>query len=147
MFASIMSFVIDMHIKEMDESIEGIMGKMKSLNDFLKVVDYNLWEKLNSEGILPQYYSFRWLSLMLAQQFGLCETMTLWDVMLSYEGYKRYFYLFSCCIAILKMRKQEIMDGDFISILPVIQKLKNVDVHVIINYANKIYEKYYKFNI
>ena len=43
MFASLMSFVIDMHIKEMDESIEGIMGKMKSLNIFLKVVDYNLW--------------------------------------------------------------------------------------------------------
>lgn len=48
MFASIMSFVIDMHIKEMDESVEGIMGKMKILNDFLKVVDFNLWDKLNS---------------------------------------------------------------------------------------------------
>lgn len=48
MFGSIMSFVIDMHIKEMDESVEGIMGKMRFLNDFLKVVDFNLWEKLNS---------------------------------------------------------------------------------------------------
>lgn len=62
-----MGFVIDMHIKEMDESVEGIMGKMKIMNDFLKVVDYNLWEKLNSEGVAPQYYSFRWLSLLLAQ--------------------------------------------------------------------------------
>lgn len=43
MFASVMSFVIDMHIKEMDESVEGIMGKMRFLNDFLKVVDFNLW--------------------------------------------------------------------------------------------------------
>lgn len=48
MFSSVMGFVIDMHIKEMDESVEGIMGKMKIMNDFLKVVDYNLWEKLNS---------------------------------------------------------------------------------------------------
>lgn len=40
---------------------------MKIMNDFLKVVDYNLWEKLNSEGVAPQYYSFRWLSLLLAQ--------------------------------------------------------------------------------
>lgn len=32
----------------MDESADGIMGKMRSLNDFLKVVDYNLWEKLTS---------------------------------------------------------------------------------------------------
>jgi hypothetical protein len=43
MFASIMGFVIDMHIKEMDESAEGIMGKMRFLNEFLKVVDFGLW--------------------------------------------------------------------------------------------------------
>jgi hypothetical protein len=89
----------------MDECVEGIMGKMRILNDFLKVVDFTLWEKLDSEGVVPQYYSFRWLALLLAQEFGLCETMTLWDVLFSYEGYKRYFYLYSCCIAILKIRK------------------------------------------
>jgi hypothetical protein len=43
MFAHTMSFVIDMHIKEMDDSAEGIMGKMRVLNDFLKVVDFGLW--------------------------------------------------------------------------------------------------------
>jgi hypothetical protein len=67
MFASIMGFVIDMHIKEMDESAEGIMGKMRFLNEFLKVVDFTLWQKLDSEGVVPQYYSFRWLALLLAQ--------------------------------------------------------------------------------
>lgn len=72
MFGSVMSFVIDVHIKEMDNCSEGIMGRMKTLNDFLKVVDFGLWEKLESEGVVPQYYSFRWLSLLLAQEFGLC---------------------------------------------------------------------------
>jgi len=43
------------------------MGKMRTLNDFLKVVDFNLWQKLDSEGVVPQYYSFRWLALLLAQ--------------------------------------------------------------------------------
>lgn len=39
------------------------------------------------------------------------------------------------------------MEGDFISILPLIQRLKNVDVHQVIRFANKIYEKYSKVNI
>lgn len=39
------------------------------------------------------------------------------------------------------------MEGDFISILPLIQKIKNLDVHYVIKLANKIYQKYNKFNI
>ena len=54
------------------------------LNRFLKVVDYELWWRLECEKIMPEYYSFRWLALLLAQEFGLYETMKLWDVMLSF---------------------------------------------------------------
>jgi hypothetical protein len=43
------------------------MGKIKLLNNLLKVVDFKIWKKLQTEGILPHFYSFRWLSLMLAQ--------------------------------------------------------------------------------
>lgn len=39
------------------------------------------------------------------------------------------------------------MEGDFIAILPLIQKLRNVDVHQVIRFANKIYERYSKVNI
>lgn len=39
------------------------------------------------------------------------------------------------------------MQGDFIAILPLIQKLKGVDVHLVIKYGNKIYEKFSKVNI
>jgi len=67
MFSSLMTFLIDMHIKDMDESEQGIMGRMRVLNRFLKVIDYELWNRLEEEKILPQYYSFRWLALLLAQ--------------------------------------------------------------------------------
>lgn len=40
------------------------------------------------------------------------------------------------------------MQGDFIQILPLIQKLKNnLDVHELIRLANKIYDKFSKVNI
>ena len=39
------------------------------------------------------------------------------------------------------------MKNDFISILPVIQKLRDVNVFKIIEIANKLYEKYSKINI
>lgn len=53
MFSSLMTFLIDLHIKDMDQSEHGITGRMRMLNRFLKVVDYELWNKLDSEKILP----------------------------------------------------------------------------------------------
>lgn len=44
---------------------------MMALNKYLRVVDGELWEKMEKEKIYPQYYSFRWLALFLAQEFEL----------------------------------------------------------------------------
>jgi|JI10StandDraft_1071094.scaffolds.fasta_scaffold1881063_1 hypothetical protein len=109
MFSALMTSLIDMHIKDMDDSEHGITGRMRMLNRFLKVVDLELWSRLEAEKILPEYYSFRWLALLLGQEFGLYETMKLWDVLLSYDGYKRYFFLYCCCLGVLKYRKETIM--------------------------------------
>lgn len=73
--------------------------------------------------------------------------MKLWDIMLSFEGYKRYFYLYCCCIGVLKYRKEIIMKEDFANILPAIQKLRDVNVIKIIEIATKLYDKYSKVNI
>jgi hypothetical protein len=39
------------------------------------------------------------------------------------------------------------MESDFIAILPLLQKLKNVEIGLVVKYANKIYEKFSKVNI
>jgi len=147
MFSALMNFSIDLHIKEMDESEQGIMGRMRVLNRYLKVVDLELWRRLEEEKIEPQYYSFRWLALLLAQEFGLYETMKLWDVLLAYDGHRRHFFLNCCCIAILKSRRLVIQQNDFISILPAIQKLRDVNVNFIIDTAQRLYDKYSRVNV
>ena len=48
MFSSLMTFLIDLHIKDMDESEHGISGRMRLLNRYLKVVDYELWNRMDS---------------------------------------------------------------------------------------------------
>jgi len=35
--------------------------------------------------------------------------MKLWDQLLAFDGYKRYFLLYCFCIAILKLKKSVIM--------------------------------------
>jgi hypothetical protein len=46
MFSALITPIIDMHIKDMDKSGQGIMGRINCLNKYLKAIDYELWYKL-----------------------------------------------------------------------------------------------------
>lgn len=87
------------------------------------------------------------MALLLAQEFTLNDTMKLWDFVLSFEGHKRFFFVNCACIGILKIRKKEIMENDFITSLPLIQKLRDVDIDNVIRLAIKYYNDYKRKNI
>ena len=52
----------------------------------LKEKDVTLWLKLQEQDIKPQYYAFRWLTLLLSQEFELPSKLK-WTELL------RTFYL------------------------------------------------------
>lgn len=123
------------------------MGRMNFLNKYLRIVDGELWKKMEIENIYPQYYSFRWLALFLAQEFQIQETIRLWDFVFSYDGYCRFFFVYSLCIAILQFRKPIIMENDFITSLPLIQKLKDLEIDNLIKNGINLFNKYKRINI
>lgn len=49
----------------------GIGASMKQLDSFLKEKDLQLWDNLAAKKLVPQFYSFRWLTLLLSQEFQL----------------------------------------------------------------------------
>jgi hypothetical protein len=104
------------------------MGRMISLNRYLRVCDGELWAKMEIEAIYPQCYCFRWLALLLAQEFGIYDTIRLWDHVFSYTEDNRFFFVESVCLAILKLRRKVIMESDFMTSLPLIQKLRDMDI-------------------
>jgi hypothetical protein len=71
----------------------------------------------------------------------------MWDSVLSYDGAKRYKYLYCLCLSILKIRKREIIESEFTEILPKLQKLKDVDIMQIIEIANKLFDKIVKVDV
>jgi len=44
---------------------------MQKFDDCLKRFDVTVWLKLMQQEIKPQYYAFRWLTLLLSQEFEL----------------------------------------------------------------------------
>ena len=56
-------------IQEFDKEDIGIEGKLKSIENKLMVIDYELWARLTKLEIKPFFYAFRWITLYFAQEF------------------------------------------------------------------------------
>jgi len=49
---------------------------MEKFDNCLRSSDMTVWLKLQQQDIKPQYYAFRWLTLLLSQEF---ELPGIWD--------------------------------------------------------------------
>lgn len=94
-----MSEIRDFFIKTLDESEGGIKGMMAKLSNLLKEKDEAIWQRLKDQHIYPQYYSFRWLTLLLSQEFELPDVVRLWDSI--FADPKRYDFLVQICCAMI----------------------------------------------
>lgn len=91
-----MSEIRDFFIKSLDDSATGIGAMMTKLMEMLKSQNYQLWLRFEEQEIKPQYYSFRWITLLLSQEFPLPDLIRVWDSLLS-DDYRFSFLIYVCC--------------------------------------------------
>lgn len=99
-FTALMSEIRDFFIKTLDESEGGIKQKMATLSILLKEKDPEVWERLKEQELYPQYYSFRWLTLMLSQEFPLPDVVRIWDSVFADKN-RFEFLVYVCCAMIV----------------------------------------------
>lgn len=98
-FTALMGEIRDFFIKTLDESEDGIKGMMAKLSNMLREKDSEVWNRLRDQELYPQYYSFRWLTLLLSQEFPLPDVLRIWDSVFADE--KRYNFLVKVCCAMI----------------------------------------------
>ena len=118
-FTQLMSEVRDRFIKSLDSSSTGILAVVKELNLFLKELDEELWIHLENNGVDPRFYSFRWLTLLLSQEYELPEVLRLWDSLFA-DPQRFLLLLFMCCSMIILVR-EKLLEGEFADILRILQ--------------------------
>nr|KAG5699848.1 hypothetical protein BaRGS_034622 [Batillaria attramentaria] len=70
-FTNLMAEIRDNFLKSLDDSQCGIGYAMSLLMTKLKEHDVSLWHRLQELELKPQFYAFRWITLMLSQEFPL----------------------------------------------------------------------------
>lgn len=134
-----MSDIRDFFIKTLDESSSGINGMMLRFMQKIKDIDPKIEARLVDQDIKPQYFSFRWLTLMLSQEFPLPDVLRIWDSLLSDET--RSNFLIDVCTAMILLIREDILTNDFAENMKLLQNFPPMDVHLILSRAAALSNK------
>ncbi|XP_018088162.1 TBC1 domain family member 13 isoform X1 [Xenopus laevis] len=137
-FTNLMAEIRDNFIKSLDDSQCGITSKMESVYSTLKEEDEELYLKLQEQNIKPQFFAFRWLTLLLSQEFVLPDVIRIWDSLFADE--KRFDFLLMVSCAMLILIRNQLLEGDFTINMRLLQDypLPNGDVLPILKKAKEL---------
>ena len=112
-FTELMSEIRDLYNSQMDSDRQsGVVSMMTKLTNLLSQEEPELYHLLYQiQAIKPHYYAFRWITLLLSQEFPLPEVLRIWDFL--FADPHRFNFLICVCCAMLSIVKHELMSGDF----------------------------------
>lgn len=112
---------------------------MKRLYELVRQKDPQVYNVLEKQNLKPEFFAFRWLSLLLSQEFQLPDVISLWD---GFFAEKNLFdLLMHACCAMIIMQRDNLLVGDFSHNIKVLQSFPPIDVQVILSLAKKLRQK------
>eukprot|EP01117_Protostelium_nocturnum_P010817 TRINITY_DN3900_c0_g1_i1.p1 TRINITY_DN3900_c0_g1~~TRINITY_DN3900_c0_g1_i1.p1 ORF type:complete len:400 (+),score=59.88 TRINITY_DN3900_c0_g1_i1:385-1584(+) len=135
-FTNLMAEIRDNFCKTLDNSEVGIHGRILKLNQLLATTDHELWSSLEEKKLNPQFYSFRWLTLLLSQEFELPDVLRVWDSL--FADPQRFEFLLNVCCAMLVNVRETLLGGSFADCLKLLQSYPGNDVHGVLQRAIEI---------
>ncbi|XP_012573548.1 uncharacterized protein [Cicer arietinum] len=120
-FVRILGDSVDHFCQQLDNSSSGILATLSRLSDLLKVNDEQLWHHLEfTTKVKPQFYAFRWITLLLTQEFQFEYILRIWDTLISNTFGVQDMLLRVCC-AMLLCVKSRLLSGDFVANIKLLQ--------------------------
>lgn len=135
-FTNLMAEIRDNFIKSLDDSQCGITYKMEKVYSTLKDKDMELYLKLQEQNIKPQFFAFRWLMLLLSQEFLLPDVIRIWDSLFADDN--RFDFLLLVCCAMLILIREQLLEGDFTTNMRLLQDYPITDVCQILQKAKEL---------
>jgi len=121
-FVELMSEFRDYFCKQLDNSEVGVKAMLAALARRLHEADRELSNHLVlGLRIDAQIYAFRWITLLLTQEFLFPDLVRLWDTLLS-DPAGRTDCLLRICLAMLTHVREELLAGDFAACVKLLQR-------------------------
>ncbi len=142
-FSNLMKEIQDGFVKKLDNTEGGVQTRVKVLNEYLKKSDKQLWTHLDKYKVDPQFYSLKWLMLLLAQEFSINNLLKVWDRLFAHP--KKLDYVYFLSLALIQGVREDLIQGDeFPVIMEVLQKKIGEDLDKIFSTALILYKQFAK---
>ena len=138
-FSILMGDIKDGFIRSLDNSSAGIKARIQSFHETFQKVEPELWQHFEDQAVNPQFYSLRWLMLLLTQEFQISDVLRLWDSLLSHPN--KMVYLNFLCAAIAINSKEKLLTEEFSGIMETLQNTDGYDLNKFLVIANKLYKE------
>ncbi|XP_045821193.1 TBC1 domain family member 13-like [Trifolium pratense] len=136
-FVELLSGFRDNFVQQLDNSVVGIRSTITKLSQLLRKHDEELWRHLEiTSKINPQFYAFRWITLLLTQEFNFADSLHIWDTLLGDPEGTQETLLRVCCAMLILIRKR-LLAGDFTSNLKLLQNYPSTNISHLLYVANK----------
>ncbi|CAD5234663.1 unnamed protein product [Bursaphelenchus xylophilus] len=130
-FQLLMSEIKDNFIKSLDSSSCGIEWTLAHFYQLFQAVDPELYHHVVIKlDVKAQFYAFRWLSLLLSQEFSLPDLINIWDTVFAAQN--RMEATEFICLAMLCQFRIELLNGDFSQVVKFLQNYPVIDTSQLI---------------
>ncbi|KAK9081151.1 hypothetical protein Syun_030514 [Stephania yunnanensis] len=137
-FVELLSGFRDNFCQQLDNSVVGIRSTITKLSQLLKEHDEELWRHLEvTTKVNPQFYAFRWITLLLTQEFNFADSLHIWDTLLSDPEGPQETLLRICCAMLILIRRR-LLAGDFTSNLKLLQHYPPTNISHLLYVADKL---------
>lgn len=141
-FSTLMEEIKILFIKDKDKINGGVFSKLIILSELLKLTDKLLYNHFKKISLEVQLFAFKWMVLFFTQDFMMPDILRLWDAILSDND--KFYMVYLICLAILNIRRKELLKCDFVGCLANLQKINDLDVENILNIVSILKSKYSK---
>ncbi|KAF5482173.1 hypothetical protein F2P56_002762 [Juglans regia] len=137
-FVRLLSDSVDHFCQQLDNSAVGILSTLSRLSELLKANDEELWWHLEfTSKVRPQFYAFRWITLLLTQEFNFQVILRIWDSLLGNPFGVQDMLLRVCC-AMLLCVKSRLLSGDFVANLKLLQHYPDINIEYLLQVAQDL---------
>ncbi|XP_020526552.1 TBC1 domain family member 13 isoform X2 [Amborella trichopoda] len=137
-FVELLSGFRDHFCQQLDNSVVGIRSTITKLSQLLREHDEELWRHLEvTTKVNPQFYAFRWITLLLTQEFNFADSLHIWDTLLSDPDGPLETLLRICCAMLILIRRR-LLAGDFTSNLKLLQNYPSANISHLLYVADKL---------
>uniref|UniRef100_A0ACD5X7W4 Uncharacterized protein n=2 Tax=Avena sativa TaxID=4498 RepID=A0ACD5X7W4_AVESA len=137
-FVELISGFKNNYCKHLDNSRVGIRSTLSKLSQLLKKHDEELWRHMEViTKVFPQYYAFRWITLLLTMEFSFNVCIHIWDAILGDPEGPPDTLLRICCAMLILVRKR-LLVGDFTANIQLLQHYPQTNIDHLLHIANRL---------